>query len=367
MEPEVSFDITGVTKGPAAEFKRLAVLEPLYGPASGDDQIVKNTIEVVELWRDRIKELARAGLPEFVGVPAKAGRRAAQKAKEKADELRAKAASCPPGFVRQTTESQPCRLWWACPFCWARAWVPYWRMWDQAFRADPATVRDTRRLLTPDRADDPSLSPVARAAIVAAIATVRDPRCKRGMKFLPHPEGYDLLEWHAAYDFPFHDRDPKQGYQREALPWWVRSLEEVQRDLFDHAWGVPAKFDAPVVTIGNGMWHVEHTRLLMVPEGSGVPLYWQHVVKDGEYELHPRPSRPVVTEAFARAFQYPVEVLTHKYPKEVVYLLTRAYRNTHLFGGRMSVRPPRRKRTLGSVRSSSNGRQKGTNDLDHLD
>jgi hypothetical protein len=303
MEAEVRYTATGVPTGLAAEVRRRAVLEPLVGPAETSREITRATMRLVELWRARIAQLARAGLPEFAGASADAMARWAL------------AANCPPGFVRQEPPGRPCRLRGLCPFCWAREVETFWRPIDRTFRRSP-DLKDTRRSLSPTQLDRPGRSPAARAAVAAALAAVTDPRSrsKRKPKLLPPPDGHDLLQWTSASTLPRREVDPATGRPRATLPAWIDAMTDMggRRDRFICLFGCPGAFEALGVGIGQGAWALSIARLLVIPTGTGLPEYWRHVLPEGEVRIDERPAREAVLEAVARACRYPVDLLLHE-------------------------------------------------------
>lgn len=311
MDARTTYTPTGVPAGLAAEVRRRAVLEPLVGPAEGERAIGRATLRLIELWRSRIEQLARAGLPEFAGA---------------SPEARARwtlAAECPPGFVRQEPPGRPCRLRGLWPFCWAREVETFWKPIDRAFRRSP-DLKDSRRSLNFSPAGRASGPPAARAAWSAARAAVIDPRSrsKRSPVLLPPPDGHDLLEWTSASPLPRTEADPATGRPRRALPAWIDARVDMEwrRDQFICLFGCPGGFEAVGAGIDGGGWAASIARLLIVPTGTGLPEYWRHVLPEGEYRIDERPDRRTVLEAVARACRYPADLLLHEDVAAVVEL-----------------------------------------------
>jgi hypothetical protein len=128
MKPAIAFTATRVRTGDVTAFQRRAVLEPLTGPAEDDDQIVEHTLRLVETWRTRVVELARAGYFNRVPVVATA------------------ALNCHPLFIVIPQRARRCGLREACPFCWARRIRSAVCLLDRAF-CPPSGPRSRRRLV----------------------------------------------------------------------------------------------------------------------------------------------------------------------------------------------------------------------------
>jgi hypothetical protein len=302
--PPVASAAVGIPKGPAAKFMRHGVLEPLAGPLEGEDQLVETTLRVVRAWRERVEELARAGLHEFAGT-------------RKPTVLAcARAVACRPAFIDPEPRTRGCLFAAACPHCWARRAVAYWQAIDRAFSLGHEGLRLRRAL---------------RAAQEISVENPRYRRASEGLhsswidgarRDVARSPGHDLVEWGMTVAVPFRVERPGTGTICDSLP---LLLDQVTREWrpawFQATRGLAGTFTALNLTVEGGRWYAQMRCLVMAPAGFQVAESWGPLLEGGTTSIHPRPGRETVMAAVVRACQYPRALLTCPDPRLIAHLI----------------------------------------------
>lgn len=304
METAVAFTAVRVPQGPAAEFMRRAVLEPLVGPVEGARRIVEQTNLVGEAWRDRVALLDAAGLPEFAGD------------RKRAVLARARALNCRPAFVEVEPRTRGCGFHDVCPFCWARRAAVFWEPIDRAFRVG----QEGLRLRRASRSAKAAAEGPGRGGVPSRTHEVWVEEARARVAGSP---GHDLVEWSRAVDVPFRIEYPRPGVYCDTLPLlidkMVRGLRRAWRSAAIKA--ANGSFEALGLTVEGDRWRAELRRLIMVPAGSGTPEGLLPALEGGETTVHPRPTREGVMAAVVRACRFPPALLTGRNVRLVAYLI----------------------------------------------
>lgn len=278
---DIEFEFRGVPNRYQDVIQRMAVLYPLRGVCTGDEQVRERTKALLNQWRARIGALVTCGWEPKRGQSQK---------------TILYCRNCRPTFVITDRPTRPCRLVLVCPFCYAR-WVrEVWLSIDGSFPApDPV----------PEVQDAESEAGRELRSIMLD-GDVADAEPRHSTVFRWH-----LIERHHTFYRPvLPPGNPNGTTIAEQLSGILQSIENSRRGTVSLVDPAGAFLYTTIEPWDEGReWKIHHRQLYKMSPEQAFPAELSENL-DGGVTRYERPSRKVILSAVARVCRYPTELIT---------------------------------------------------------